>query len=92
MNDLMKRLNGLLGLRHLGREAGRDFSIVGCDDVREAAQWYPALTTIHNRQAEMGRLAAEMLVARIADPDAPAKRVMLEPRLVVRSSTLPPAA
>ncbi len=90
-NDLAA-FGAMLGLRHLGREAGRDFSIVGCDDVQEAAQWYPALTTIHNRQAEMGRLAAEMLVARIAEPDAPAKRVMLEPRLVVRSSTLPPAA
>ena len=90
-NDLAA-FGAMLGLRHLGREAGRDFSIVGCDDVQEAAQWYPALTTIHNRQDEMGRLAAEMLAARIADPDAPVKRVMLEPRLVVRKSTLPPVS
>jgi LacI family transcriptional regulator len=80
----------MLGLRHLGREAGRDFSVIGCDDVQEAAQWYPALTTIHNRQNEMGRDAAEMLIARIEDPTLPVRRVMLEPRLVVRSSTVPP--
>src|SRR4051794_32488168 len=53
-NDL-SAFGAMLGLRHLGREAGKDFSIVGCDDVQEAAQWYPALTTIHNRQDEMGR-------------------------------------
>lgn len=81
----------MLGLRHLGREAGRDFSVVGCDDVQEAAQWYPGLTTIHNRQDEMGRGAAEMLMARIEDPFGPVRHVMLEPRLVVRGSTVPPA-
>jgi LacI family transcriptional regulator len=90
-NDL-SAFGAMLGLRHLGREAGKDFSIVGCDDVQEAAQWYPALTTIHNRQDEMGRKAAEMLIARIANPDAPIQRHLLEPRLVVRGSTVPPVA
>ena len=88
-NDLTA-FGAMLGLRHRGREAGRDFSIVGCDDVSEAAQWYPALTTVHNRQDEMGRLAAELLIARIEQPDGPVQRVALEPRLVVRGSTAPP--
>jgi len=88
-NDL-SAFGAMLGLRHLGREAGRDFSIIGCDDVREAAQWYPALTTIHNRQDEMGRGAAELLLQRIANPAAPIQRRLLEPRLVVRGSTVPP--
>lgn len=36
MNDLIA-FGVMMGLRHRGREAGRDFSVVGADDVREAA-------------------------------------------------------
>ncbi|MHB2165416.1 LacI family DNA-binding transcriptional regulator [Alsobacter sp. R-9] len=90
-NDLIA-FGAMLGLRHRGLEAGPAFSIVGCDDVKEAALWYPALTTIHNRQDEMGRGAAEVLVARIEDPSRPTRRILLEPRLVVRGTTAPPAA
>jgi LacI family transcriptional regulator len=87
-NDLTA-FGALLGLRHRGREAGVDFSIVGCDGVQEAAQWYPGLTTIHNRQDEMGRNAAELLAEQLDNPAAPPRRIVLEPRLVVRGSTIP---
>jgi LacI family transcriptional regulator len=86
MNDLAA-FGALLGLRHRGREAGPDFSIIGCDDVQEAAQWYPALTTIRNFQDEMGRTSAEFLISRIADPAAPPRRLLLTPALVVRGTT-----
>ncbi|MDJ1158376.1 LacI family DNA-binding transcriptional regulator [Chelatococcus sp. SYSU_G07232] len=88
-NDLAA-FGAMLGLRHAGREAGRDFSIVGCDDVAEAAQWFPALTTLHNHQDEMGRKAAELLVRRIENPGAPTRRIILEPSLVIRGTTAPP--
>ncbi len=86
MNDL-SAFGAMLGLRHRGREAGRDFSIVGCDDVQEASQWYPALTTIRNFQDEMGRTSAEFLLSRIAAPDAPPRRHLLTPALVIRGTT-----
>ncbi len=88
MNDL-SAFGAMLGLRHRGREAGIDFSIVGCDDVQEAAQWYPALTTVRNFQDEMGRTSAEFLISRIAEPDAPPRRLLLKPELVVRGTTTP---
>ncbi len=88
-NDLTA-FGAMLGLRHRGREAGVDFSLVGCDDVQEAAQWYPALTTIKNFQEDMGRKSAELLIRRIAEPGAPTQRVMLTPELVVRGTTAPP--
>ncbi|RDJ22633.1 LacI family DNA-binding transcriptional regulator [Bosea caraganae] len=90
-NDLTA-FGAMLGLRHRGREAGADFSIVGCDDVQEAAQWYPALTTIKNFQGEMGRRSAELLIRRIAEPAAPVRRIVLTPELVVRGTTAPPRA
>ncbi|QEL25309.1 substrate-binding domain-containing protein [Bosea sp. F3-2] len=89
MNDLAA-FGAMLGLRHRGLEAGRDFSIVGCDDVKEAAQWFPALTTVHNFQNEMGAKSAEFLLNRIADPSAPTQRLLLTPALIVRGTTCPP--
>jgi LacI family transcriptional regulator len=89
-NDLTA-FGAMLGLRHRGLEAGHDFSIVGCDDVKEASLWYPALTTISNRQHEMGRLAAELLTERMGRPEAATRRILLEPHLVVRGTTAAPA-
>lgn len=89
MNDLAA-FGAVLGLRHRGLEAGRDFSIVGCDDVKEAAQWFPALTTVHNFQNEMGAKSAEFLLNRIANPAAPTQRLLLTPALIIRGTTCPP--
>lgn len=89
MNDLAA-FGAMLGLRHRGLEAGSDFSIVGCDDVKEAAQWFPALTTVYNFQNEMGAKSAEFLLNRIADPHAPTQRLLLTPALHVRGTTCPP--
>lgn len=89
MNDIAA-FGAMLGLRHRGREAGRDFSIVGCDDVREAAQWFPALTTVNNFQNEMGAKSAQFLLNRIAEPAAPLQRLTLTPKLIVRGTTCPP--
>jgi LacI family transcriptional regulator len=85
-NDLVA-FGAMLGLRHRNREAGRDFSVVGCDDVSEARQWYPGLTTIQNHQGQMGTKAAEMLLDRIANPDRAPDRILISPTLVVRGST-----
>jgi LacI family transcriptional regulator, galactose operon repressor len=77
----------MLGLRQLGREPGRDFAVTGCDDVSEAALWSPALTSVVIDTAAMGELAAQMLLARIADHRAPRRRVVLKPKLTVRASS-----
>lgn len=77
----------MLGLRRLALEPGRDFAVVGCDDVAEAALWTPALTTIAIGFVAMGDAAAKLLLDRIAEPQAPRRRVVLQPRLVVRDSS-----
>jgi LacI family transcriptional regulator len=78
------------GLQKAGLTPGRDMSVVGCDDIGDAALWVPPLTTINNQHIEMGRLAAEMILRRIQDPGKPPRRIMLEPSLVVRETTAPP--
>jgi LacI family transcriptional regulator len=77
----------MLGLRQLGLEPGRDFAVTGCDDISEAALWSPALTSVAIDTTAMGELAAQMLLERIANPRAPRRDAVLEPKLVVRASS-----
>lgn len=77
----------MLGLRQLGLEAGRDFAVVGCDDLVEAALWTPALTTVRIQHRAMGEAAAQLLLDRIGDLAAPRREVVLQPELVVRESS-----
>jgi LacI family transcriptional regulator len=79
----------MLGLRQIGREPGRDFSVVGCDDIAEAALWRPALSTVAIRSTAIGDAAAALLLDRIADVDRPARQVVLQPELVLRETSGP---
>ncbi|MBL8587455.1 MAG: LacI family DNA-binding transcriptional regulator [Methylobacteriaceae bacterium] len=89
-NDLTA-FGAMLGLYRLGKQPGRDFSLVGYDDVREASQWAPPLTTLAH-ETDPGRAAAELLLARIADPARAAQRLALTPVLRVRGTTAAPRA
>jgi LacI family transcriptional regulator len=79
----------MLGLRSIGLEPGADCSVVGMDDVSEAALWQPGLTTISVGRDIIGRAAGQLLMARLEEPDRPFERVIIKPELVVRSSTGP---
>ena len=57
-NDVVA-FGAMLGLRQRGREAGRDFGVVGFDDVREAGEHVPALTTVAVDSAGIGARAAQ---------------------------------
>lgn len=67
-----------------GRKVPKDLSVVGYDDVPEAARSVPPLTTIAQPIVEKGRLAAHM----IFDPGPPRKET-LPVKLVLRGSTGP---
>ena len=88
-NDLTA-FGALMGMRHKGLEAGRDLSIIGCDDISEAEQWFPGLTTIRNHEDRIGQRAAEMLLARIARPSKPVERVHINVDLIIRGTTAAP--
>lgn len=65
-----------------------DISVVGFDDVDFAAYQNPPLTTIRQPLYEMGRIAAETVLQRIAateDANYP-KQISVEPQLIVRGS------
>ncbi|ONK09757.1 LacI family DNA-binding transcriptional regulator [Streptomyces sp. MP131-18] len=83
-----------LGLLHALHEKGRavpeDISVVGFDDIPEAASFIPPLTTIHQDFAQVGRLLVEGVLRQLRT-DAPERGTTLVPtRLVIRSTTAPP--
>jgi LacI family transcriptional regulator len=80
----------MLGLQAAGLVPGEDFSVVGFDDIEEAALWRPALTTVAIAPRQIGAVAANLLLERIADPDGSPRQAILPPALVVRDSSARP--
>ena len=64
----------------------QDMALVGDDDIELARYMTPPLTTIHQPKDELGELAIDVLIHRMADPGQKQQRVQLTPELVVRGS------
>jgi len=79
----------LFECRARGVDVPRDISITGFDDQDLAANIEPPLTTIRVPAAEMGRRAAEYLLAKLENTPIPEK-TELQAALVVRDTTAPP--
>ena len=74
------------------RRIPEELSIVGFDDLPMSRWMSPPLTTVRQPLAEMGRIAAEMLLSMIEQREHRGRRVELATELIVRSSTAPPPA
>jgi LacI family transcriptional regulator len=88
--------NMALGVLQVARERGlrvpEDLSVVGFDDSESAGIVTPALTTVRQPLAELGRIAVSLLSRLIEGQRVEALRIELATRLVVRDSTAPPRA
>jgi LacI family transcriptional regulator len=73
-----------------GLAVGRDVSVTGFNDMPFVDRINPPLTTVRIQHAEMGRRAAELLLAEMDAPGEGEREIVLQPELVVRSSTAPP--
>jgi LacI family transcriptional regulator len=76
----------MMGLAARGRRPGHDFAVVGFDDIPEAAVSAPPLTTIATDPRARGRQAAQMILDRAKNRDAPPAVTVAPARLVVRQS------
>jgi len=64
-----------------------DVSVVGFDDIRDAAYHLPSLTTVRQPLRKMGEIAAQTLVERIEGRKDYPDQIAIEPSLIVREST-----
>ncbi len=88
-NDQMA-LGAMRALREKGLRIPEDVSIVGFDDVPEAAFFEPPLTTIQQNFALLGENSITYLVECIEKPDTPAEQRLIQPRFIQRLSTAVP--
>ncbi|MDY7578782.1 LacI family DNA-binding transcriptional regulator [Herbaspirillum sp. RTI4] len=86
-NDLMA-----IGVLRAAAEAGiavpQALAVVGFDDIDLAQFVHPALTSVSQNARALGRMTAQCLLARIADPDLPLQQHRIMPQLHVRASSL----
>ncbi len=64
-----------------------DIAVVGFDDIPTAADFNPALTTVHWDGKEVGHVGTQLLLKLIAGERVTEKELILPTRLVVRQST-----
>ena len=84
-------LGAIRAIADAGLSCPTDISVVGFDDISQAAYHLPSLTTVRQPLRQMGEIAAQMLIKRIQNPTDPYPDfVNFEPELIVRESTIPP--
>jgi DNA-binding LacI/PurR family transcriptional regulator len=86
-NDQMA-LGAYRALREAGLRIPEDVSVVGFDDIEEAAEFSPPLTTIAQDWDLLGREVLRVASESLAG--APPQEVFLPTRLVIRDSVAPP--
>ncbi len=84
-NDVMA-MGVMDAVRSRGLRIPEDISIIGFDDIPQAALVRPALTTVHQPLEQMGRMATQMLLDMLQEPEKEFNRIELPTKLVVRSS------
>ena len=88
-NDQMA-LGLLRALQEAGLRVPEDVSVVGFDDLPESGYFAPPLTTVRQDFRELGQRTMA-LVLRVLSGELEASVPLVEPLLIVRSSTAPPA-
>jgi LacI family transcriptional regulator len=88
-NDIMA-IGALRALYEAGLRVPTDFSVVGFDDIAQAAYTCPALTTIYLPKTEMGERGARLLISLIEKQKTPENLLSpLKVDLIVRESSGP---
>ncbi|MEU6235898.1 LacI family DNA-binding transcriptional regulator [Kitasatospora sp. NPDC047058] len=87
-NDHMA-LGLLRALHEAGRSVPDEISVVGFDDIPEAAYFTPPLTTVRQDFGELGRRALELLVGELEGGTSSPTHVQISPEMVLRRSAGP---
>jgi len=85
-NDLVA-LGMLTGFQAAGRAVGQGFRVIGFDDIQEAAEAYPALSSVHCDIAGIGERAAATMVDWLTEGTVPPPETRTPVRLALRASS-----
>ncbi|EOI3570300.1 ribose operon transcriptional repressor RbsR [Cronobacter dublinensis] len=84
-NDAMA-VGAYQALYQAGLRIPQNIALVGYDDIELARYMTPPLTTIHQPKDELGELAIDVLIHRMAQPELQQQRLQLTPVLMERGS------
>src|SRR6516165_633574 len=88
-NDI-SAVGAIRAIKETGLRVPEDISVVGFDDIREAAYHLPSLTTVRQPLRKIGALAAQALIDRIeGSNNGHVPGILVAPELVIRESTGP---
>jgi DNA-binding LacI/PurR family transcriptional regulator len=73
----------------LNRSVPGDISVIGFDDIKNAAFSVPALTTLRQQVGELGQMGIDQMILQIAG-ERPTGLITIQPQLVIRESCAPP--
>jgi DNA-binding LacI/PurR family transcriptional regulator len=80
-------IGAMRAVQDKGLNVGRDFGVVGFDDIPMAAQVRPPLTSIRQPIYEVGTRLCQMLIEQIQGKHPTEQHILLEPTLVIRESS-----
>ncbi len=87
VNDLMA-MGGMVAIREAGLSVPNDFAVIGFDDIHSAKLLNPALSSVSQKQRNMGQRAAQMLFERLSgEIRGPGRSVEMPFQLVIRKSS-----
>jgi LacI family transcriptional regulator len=73
-------------LTEAGVKVGRDFAVIGFDDIEEAKHTLPALTSVAVNGRNLGSRAAQLLMRQLASGDFEPEAVLCSTTLMIRAS------
>ena len=73
-----------------GKRVPQDVMVAGFDNIEFASMAIPSITTVSQPESQLGFMACELLLEKIADPSIPNKKILLETEFIVRESTSVP--
>ena len=86
-NDMVA-IGMMASLRRAGVAPGRDMAIVGYDDNDGSESHVPALTSVWNSPGLIGEKAAELLIEQISGANTVPERILIEPEIRLRESSM----
>ncbi|MHC9533515.1 ribose utilization transcriptional repressor RbsR [Dellaglioa sp. L3N] len=75
------------GLFEAGKSIPNDYSVVGFDNIEMTEFLSPKLTTVSQPIQKIGKVAAQIVMARVANSDLPIRHEKLNVELMIREST-----
>jgi LacI family transcriptional regulator len=85
-NDLLA-IAAIKAVTDAGLRVPDDIAVVGMDDSDMAVLANPALTSVDLGASERARVATDLLLERLKEPELPARQIVVPPSLSLREST-----